>query len=71
MGIAKHDQKQVRVGVCAILFAIWRVCDGFIFNKIRSPTVLRVIPLATSIYMWSYLQPIEKWHAKDILGAAG
>jgi hypothetical protein len=32
-GIAKKDLIQIRVGVCAIVWAIWNVRNDFIFNK--------------------------------------
>jgi hypothetical protein len=32
-GIPKKDLIQVRVGVCAIIWAIWNTRNDFIFNK--------------------------------------
>jgi hypothetical protein len=37
---------QIRVGVCAIVWAMWNVRNDFIFNKQKTPTFLQVIPLA-------------------------
>jgi hypothetical protein len=44
--IPKKEVLQIRVGVCAIVWAMWNVRNNFIFNKPRTPTFLRVIPLA-------------------------
>jgi hypothetical protein len=57
-GVTKKDKGLVRVGVCALLWAIWIVRNDFIFNKKSYPSFLQVIPLVTHwIHMWSYLQP--------------
>ena len=32
-GVAKKDKAHIRVGVCALLWAIWNVRNGCIFNK--------------------------------------
>jgi hypothetical protein len=32
-GVIKSEKANIRVGVCAILSAIWLVCNEFIFNK--------------------------------------
>jgi hypothetical protein len=56
----KKEVLQIRVGVCAIIWAMWNVRNNFIFNKPRTPTFLQVIPLAIYwIRMWSYLQQVE------------
>jgi hypothetical protein len=36
-GIPKKELVQVRVGVCAILWAMWNVQNDFIFNKPKKP----------------------------------
>ena len=65
-GIAKKELIPIRVGVCAVLWAIWNVRNDFVFNKPKTPCFLQVIPTATHwIRMWSYLQPAEKRHAMD------
>ena len=57
-GVAKKDKGHIRVGVCALLWAIWNVCNDFIFNKKKFPILSAGCPLVTHwIYMWSYLQP--------------
>jgi hypothetical protein len=39
-GIAKNDLFQIRVRVCAIMWAIWHVRNDFIFNKPKSQSFL-------------------------------
>jgi hypothetical protein len=39
-GIVKSEKRNIRVGVCAILTAIWHVRNDFIFNKACFPTFL-------------------------------
>jgi hypothetical protein len=59
-GIDKRDVKQIRVGVCAIIWAIWNARSDKVFNKTRASSILQVIPVASHwIRMWSYLQPVE------------
>jgi hypothetical protein len=66
-GIVKSEKRNIRVGVCAILNAIWHVRNDFIFNKSCFPTFLQVIPLIVHwIHMWSYLQPAEQHQDMDI-----
>jgi hypothetical protein len=66
-GVPKNDKAHIRVGVCALLWAIWNVRNDFIFNKSSFPSFLQVIPLATHwIHTWSFLQPEEARHAMDI-----
>jgi hypothetical protein len=45
-GVAKKDEGQFRVGVCALLWAIWNVRGDFIFNKKSFPSFLEVILFA-------------------------
>jgi hypothetical protein len=57
-GIAKKDVLQIRVGVCALIWAIWNVRNEVVFNKPKPQPFLQVIPLAIHwIRTWSYLQP--------------
>jgi hypothetical protein len=66
-GVPKKDKAYIRVGVCAVLWAIWKVRNDCIFNKKKFPSFLQVIPLAThSIRMWSYLQLEDDRPAMDI-----
>jgi hypothetical protein len=46
-GVAKKDKDHIRVGVCALLWAIWNVRNNFTFNKRSYPSFLQVIPLVT------------------------
>jgi hypothetical protein len=55
-GVPNTEKVHIRVGTCAILWAIWHVRNDFIFNKSRFPSFLQVVPLAIHwIRMWSYL----------------
>jgi hypothetical protein len=66
-GVAKKDKGHIRVGVRALLWAIWNVRNDFVFNKKSFPSFMQVIPMATHwIHMWSYLQSPEERHAMDI-----
>ena len=59
-GVPKKEKAQIRVGACALLWAIWNVRNGIIFNKSKASSFLQVIPLAIHwIRMWSYLQSVE------------
>ena len=59
-GVEKDLKAQIRVGACALLWAIWNTRNDFVFNKSKTNSFLQVIPRATHwIRMWSYLQPEE------------
>jgi hypothetical protein len=65
-GIIKSEKVNIRVGICALLWAIWHVRNDFIFNGSKFPTFLQVIPLATHwIRMWSFLRPVEQRRDMD------
>ena len=65
-GVAKAEKVQIRVGVCALLCALWNVRNDYIFNNAKSTSFMQVIPLATHwIRMWSFLQPTEQRQALD------
>jgi hypothetical protein len=66
-GVPNTEKVHIRVGTCAILWAIWHVRNDFIFNKSRFPSFLQIVPLAIHwIRMWSYLQPAERRQDMDI-----
>jgi hypothetical protein len=66
-GIVKSKKTNIRMGVCAILTAIWHVLNDFIFKKSCLPTFLQVIPLTVHwIHLWSYLRPTEQCQDIDI-----
>jgi hypothetical protein len=54
-GVIKKEKAQIRVGVCALLWALWNVRNDYVFSMAKS-TFMQVIPLATHwIRTWSYL----------------
>jgi hypothetical protein len=64
-GIEKLEKVKIRVGVCAMLTAIWYVHNDFIFNKSCFP--LFFLPLTIHwIRMWFFLQPAEQRQDIDI-----
>jgi hypothetical protein len=66
-GVPKKDKEHIRVGVCALFWAIWTVRNDFIFNKKNFPSFMQVIPLAIHwIHAWSYLQPEDVRKDMDI-----
>jgi hypothetical protein len=46
-GVVKKDKVQIRVGLCALLWAILNVRNDYIFNKRKTTSFMQVIPLAT------------------------
>jgi hypothetical protein len=61
VGVSKHERAYIRVGACALMWAIWKVWNDYIFNNAKSTSFMQVIPLASHcIRMWSCLQPTEK-----------
>ena len=65
-GIDKSELKTIRVGVCAVLWAMWNVRNDYVFNKPKKQSFLQVIPLiAHWIRPWSYLQPVEQRHVME------
>jgi hypothetical protein len=60
-GIDKAVKVQIRVGVCALPWAIWHVRNDFVFNKTANPSFMQAITLTTHwIRMCSFLQPEER-----------
>jgi hypothetical protein len=39
-GIIKSEKVNIRVGICALIWAIWHVRNDFIFNRSKFPTFL-------------------------------
>jgi hypothetical protein len=65
-GLDKHVVKNVRIGACAIVWALWNSRNDHVFNKPKAPSFLQVIPMATHwIRTWSYLQPLEQRDVMD------
>jgi hypothetical protein len=62
----KKDVEQIRVGVCAIVWALRNTRNDHIFNKPKAKSFLQVILIATHwLRTWSYLQPVEQRDAID------
>ena len=60
-GVDKKEKVQIRVGVCAMLWAIWNTRNDVIFNSANISSFMQVIPKAIHwIRTWSYLQPTDK-----------
>ena len=56
MIIARH----IRIGVCALLWAIWNYRNDVVFNRYTNINFLQVLHRATAlIRMWSLLTPAE------------
>ena len=65
-GVGKRGKTQIRVGVCALLWAIWHVWNDYVFNKAKNTSFMQVIPLATHwIRTWSYLQSQDRRQDMD------
>ena len=65
-GVSKSEKIQIRVGVCALLWAVWNVRNDYIFNRAKKTSFMQVIPLATHwIRTWFFLQSTEKRDAMD------
>jgi hypothetical protein len=60
-GIPKKVITQIRVGVCALLWAIWNMRNDIIFNNATTCSFLQVFKMAIHwIRTWSYLQHTEQ-----------
>ena len=59
-GVAKESASHIRVGVCALLWAIWKCRNDLVFNRSTNVHFLQVIHRATAlIRMWSLLTPMD------------
>ena len=60
-GVSKKLVAQIRVGLCALIWAIWNTRNDYIFNNAKSSSFMQVVPMAIHwIRTWSFLQPMEK-----------
>ena len=65
-GVSKTEKVQIRVGVCALIWAISNIRNDYIFNRAKKTSFMQFIPMATHwIGTWSYLQSMEKRGAMD------
>src|SRR3990170_3435388 len=59
-GIDSETARHIRVGVCALLWAVWNCRNDLVFNRATNNHFLQVIFRATTqIRMWSLLTPTE------------
>jgi hypothetical protein len=62
-GVEKQTKAQIRVGVCALIWALW---NYMIFNKTGTAHFLQVIRMAThGTREWSCLSPEAQWVHMD------
>ena len=60
-GVDKLVKVRIRIGVCALLWAIWNCRNDVVFNKAGSSQFLQAIHRTTYwISMWSYLLPEDQ-----------
>ena len=60
-GIDKGTKARIRIGVAAILWAIWNCRNDIVFNKKSSSHYMQVINMAIHwIRLWSYLLPPDQ-----------
>ena len=60
VGIESETARHIRVGVCALLWAIWNCRNDLAFNRTTTIHFLQVLFRATAlIRMWSLLTPME------------
>jgi hypothetical protein len=61
MGVTKKRKSTIRVGACALSWAIWNVQNDYIFSRAKLNSFIQVISLATHwIRTWSLLQQTDK-----------
>jgi len=59
-GVETETAKHIRVGVCALLWAIWNCRNDLVFNRTTHIHFLQVIFRATTLLrMWSLLTPMD------------
>jgi hypothetical protein len=63
-GVSEKEKAQIRVGACAMLWALWNVRNDYIFNRAKQNSFMQVIPLAAHwIRTWSLIQSTNKQEA--------
>jgi hypothetical protein len=63
-------KNQNRVGICALLWAVWHVRNDLILKKSNRATFLQVIPLAIHWILRNYVSSRKRSARTLILGAA-
>ena len=65
-GVPKKTKAHIRIGVCAILWAIWNCRNDVVFNKSVNTNFLQVLHrVAYWINMWSFLLPVDQRGSMD------
>jgi hypothetical protein len=65
-GIDKTIKERIRVGVCALIWAMWNCRNDVIFNRAGHDQFLQVMHIALHwIHMWSYLLPEDQRQFMD------
>jgi mannosylglycoprotein endo-beta-mannosidase len=65
-GVDKRVKSQLRVGISALLWAMWHVRNDLTFNKTKNVSFLQVIALATHwTRSWLCLQPVAQRQDMD------
>ena len=64
--VPKKIKAHIRIGVCAVLWAIWNYCNDVIFNKFVNTNFLQVMHRAAYwINLWSFLLPADQRGSMD------
>uniref|UniRef100_A0A453JLH4 Reverse transcriptase zinc-binding domain-containing protein n=1 Tax=Aegilops tauschii subsp. strangulata TaxID=200361 RepID=A0A453JLH4_AEGTS len=59
-GVEQFTAARIRIGICALLWAIWNCRNDMIFTRQHNLTFLQVIFRATAwIRTWSLLTPMD------------
>ena len=60
-GVDKDTKARIRIGICALLWALWNCRNDVVFNKVGNTNFLQVFLRATHwIREWSYLLPADQ-----------
>ena len=60
-GVDQDTKARIRIGICALLWALWNCRNDVVFNKAGNTNFLQVFLRATHwIHEWSYLLPVDQ-----------
>jgi hypothetical protein len=67
-GVEKQTNARIRVGVCALIWALWNCRNDMVFNKTGTAHFLQVIHMATYwTREWSCLSPEAQWSMRTTI----